>query len=128
MTTETPCPEDHPLMIAWKAHQETDEFTNSKKWAAHPEHLQGSLWALFMAGFFAGVAQGRREGAEEAAEECDGAAEAHERATLNSTAKQKRYHRDAAHEIRIVAKAIRSLPTTPEDARDSALAGEKSGG
>lgn len=43
--------EDHPLMIAWKKHQESDDFANSKKWAAYPEHLQGSLWALFMAGW-----------------------------------------------------------------------------
>lgn len=64
MTAMTPCPEDHPLMIAWKAHQATEEFANSKKWAAYPEHLQGSLWALFMAGFNA--AERRATAAESA--------------------------------------------------------------
>jgi len=60
-------PEDHPLMRAWKAHQATADFANSKHWATVPEHLQGSLWALFMAGFNAGIAEGRRQTLEEAA-------------------------------------------------------------
>lgn len=47
----TKCPDDHPLMIAWEAYQRTDDFENAKKWATFPEHLQGSLWGLFMAGF-----------------------------------------------------------------------------
>jgi hypothetical protein len=59
-------PEDHPLMKAWKVHQATVDFANSKRWAAVPGHLQGSLWALFMAGFNAGFSEGRRQGLEEA--------------------------------------------------------------
>ena len=47
----SPCPENHPLMIAWKAYQETDDFKNTRRWAVIPEHVQGSLWAAFMAGF-----------------------------------------------------------------------------
>ena len=46
--------QDDPLMIAWKAYQQTDAFANSKKWAAHEQHLLGSLWAIFEAGFRAG--------------------------------------------------------------------------
>ncbi len=57
MNASTLVPNDHPLMIAWKAHQETEDFKNSAHWAAHPEHLQGSLWALFMAGYRAGEAE-----------------------------------------------------------------------
>ena len=53
MTANTPCPPDHPLMVAWTTHQATGDFANSKYWAAYPEHLQGSLWALFMAGWMA---------------------------------------------------------------------------
>jgi hypothetical protein len=78
MSAMTPCPADHPLMIAWKAYQETDEYKNSKHWAltiapmlqvGDPEadrkryslmpieqreqHVQGSMWAAFMAGFAA---------------------------------------------------------------------------
>lgn len=38
-------------MIAWAEYQTSEEFKNTQKWAAHPEHLQGSLWAVFVAGF-----------------------------------------------------------------------------
>ena len=55
MTTEAPVPEHDPLMIAWREHQKTEDFANSKRWAAHPEHLQGSLWGVFMAGFYYGT-------------------------------------------------------------------------
>jgi hypothetical protein len=51
MTCMAPVPKDHPLMVAWEAYKASDEYANSKKWAAHPEHLEGSLWTLFMAGF-----------------------------------------------------------------------------
>jgi len=70
----TPCKPDDPLMIAWKAYQETEDYANSYKWAtAAIEHVvlpeptdpmanrwtedhyrqfvQGSMWAAFMAGF-----------------------------------------------------------------------------
>lgn len=64
--------EDEPLMIAWKAYQATPEFSNTKQWAEtmqltirtgpeikidHP-HLQGSLWACFVAGYTAGKDDG----------------------------------------------------------------------
>lgn len=51
MNTMTKLPDDHPLMRAWLEHRGSAEFNNSKSWAAKPEHLQGSLWALFMAGW-----------------------------------------------------------------------------
>jgi hypothetical protein len=55
---EAPVADDDPLMIAWKAYQETDDFKNSESWARHvvQPHLQGSLWGVFMAGFRAGQA------------------------------------------------------------------------
>lgn len=37
-------PEDHPVILAWREHQTTDDFANSYKLAAHPKHLQDSLW------------------------------------------------------------------------------------
>ena len=46
-------PADHPLMIAWKAYKESPDYANTKKWATHEEHTEGSLWAAFMAGFAA---------------------------------------------------------------------------
>lgn len=51
MTAMTPCPEDHPLMIAWSAYKATEDFANTRKWALYEAHVEGSLWAAFMAGF-----------------------------------------------------------------------------
>lgn len=56
MTGQSPVPKDHPLMKAWEAYKATPDFGNSKQWAAHPEHLLGSLWAVFNAGWNAGTA------------------------------------------------------------------------
>lgn len=55
----TPVPKDHPLSVAWEKYKATDDFANTKKWAIHPEHVDGSLWAAFMAGFQA--ASGKAE-------------------------------------------------------------------
>lgn len=58
---------DDPLMVAWNAYKQTDDFNNSKRWAQtfhicntrddttslrvdHPS-LEGSLWAMFVAGW-----------------------------------------------------------------------------
>ena len=62
-------PDDDPLMIAWKAYLESEDYDNAKRWAEtfviegdgklgtisakHP-HLEGSLWAMFAKGFQAG--------------------------------------------------------------------------
>lgn len=70
------CPSDSDLMKAWKAHQDTDAYRNSRHWAltiapmvqaGDPEgerkryglmpveqrerHIEGSLWAAFLAGW-----------------------------------------------------------------------------
>jgi len=77
----TPCPEDHPLMLAWNSHKQTDEYKNSKHWALaiqpmiqvgdpdadrkryqlmpvdqREQHIEGSLWAVFCAGYNAAQA------------------------------------------------------------------------
>lgn len=51
MSAMTPVPKDHPLMLAWEAYKATDEYANTKKWAAYPEHVDGSLWAAFEQGW-----------------------------------------------------------------------------
>lgn len=77
MNAMAPCPSDSALMKAWEAHQATEEYANSLKWAVQyiprddPEELErawatganpftyrmklqaaeGSLWALFSAGW-----------------------------------------------------------------------------
>ena len=68
------CPDDHPLMLAWKAYEASEDYANSYKWAtaaiehvvlpipkdptanrythdSYRQFVQGSLWAAFMAGF-----------------------------------------------------------------------------
>ena len=51
MPVSAAVPDDHPLMIAWMAHKSSGEYANSRQWAKDPEHLDGSLWALFAAGW-----------------------------------------------------------------------------
>jgi hypothetical protein len=38
-------------MVAWTEYTKTDDFANSKRWAVHPQHMEGSLWAAFAKGF-----------------------------------------------------------------------------
>ena len=71
MNATSPCPKDHPLMVAWTKYQETEDFANTKKWLAYPEHVQGSMWGLFMAGFNAAT-----ERASALAESVDNASDA----------------------------------------------------
>lgn len=51
MPVERQIMDDEPLMIAWKAYKNTEDFRNTAKWATQAEHLMGSLWAVFVAGY-----------------------------------------------------------------------------
>ena len=51
MTEMTPVPEDSSLMIRWKRYEKTEEYANTKKWAVHEEHTDGSLWAAYNQGW-----------------------------------------------------------------------------
>src|SRR5215813_4795445 len=53
MSTMTPVRDDDPRMKAWKVYSASDEYANTKKWALHAEHVEGSLWAAFIEGFAA---------------------------------------------------------------------------
>jgi hypothetical protein len=53
VSTMTPVDPASRLMREWEKYQATDDFANTKRWATHEEHTQGSLWAAFMAGFHA---------------------------------------------------------------------------
>ena len=44
-------PRDSPLMKAWEAYKSTDAYQNTRRWAQHEAHVDGSLWAAFSAGF-----------------------------------------------------------------------------
>lgn len=43
--------EDEPVMVAWNAYEQTDDYANTLRWAAHAEHAQGSLWAAYLRGW-----------------------------------------------------------------------------
>lgn len=51
MSTMIPLPNDHPLRVAFAEYQQTDEYKNTKRWALNPEHVDGSLWAVFETGW-----------------------------------------------------------------------------
>lgn len=67
MTAMQRLPDDDPIMIAWEAYRKTDEAKNSRKWAQKIDieqdtggvaslthrHLDGALWAVFLAGYTA---------------------------------------------------------------------------
>lgn len=55
MTASSMIPKDHPCRIAWNSYKETDEYKNTRKWALHDEHVDGSLWAAFENGFRAAL-------------------------------------------------------------------------
>jgi hypothetical protein len=42
---------DDPRLIAWEAYKATPEYQNTRNWALHEQHVDGSLWAAFLAGF-----------------------------------------------------------------------------
>lgn len=44
-----------PLMVAWEQFKQSESFANSRKWASHDEHLDGSMWNCFMVGFNTGT-------------------------------------------------------------------------
>ncbi len=50
-----PVPDDHPLMIAWKAYQATEDFADSLRWTG--EHSRISMWAAFSHGWLAARGQ-----------------------------------------------------------------------
>jgi hypothetical protein len=60
MSAESPVPSDHPLMKAWTAYKATEDYANSRRWAAHDEHRDGSLWAAFMEGWNAATKRAGR--------------------------------------------------------------------
>lgn len=44
-------PLTHPLRAAWESYKLSDDYANSRKWAAQPEHIEGSMWAVWLAAF-----------------------------------------------------------------------------
>lgn len=46
-----PLPSDDPILLAWQAYSAGEEYENTKRWASKVEHIDGSLWAAFLAGW-----------------------------------------------------------------------------
>lgn len=61
MPIETPVPKNDPLMVAWLAYKATEDYVNTRKWALHEEHVDGSLWAAFASGWWAQEQQRKSE-------------------------------------------------------------------
>ena len=53
MPVEQQVPADAPVMKAWNAYKSTEDYANSRLWAQHEQHVDGSLWAVFYRGFYA---------------------------------------------------------------------------
>ena len=75
----SPVPKESPLMLAWETYKQSEDYANSKRWAMRiapmvqagdpdaeakrdfdlmpreqrEQHVEGALWASFMAGFAA---------------------------------------------------------------------------
>lgn len=56
MNAQSQVPADHPMIIAWELYKGTEDYTNTRKWAAIDEHRDGSLWAAFVEGWNAAAA------------------------------------------------------------------------
>lgn len=46
-------PVGSPLRDAWEEYKQGEDYQNTRRWALHEEHVDGSLWAAFMAGYIA---------------------------------------------------------------------------
>jgi hypothetical protein len=57
MPIETALPKNDPMMIAWESYVSLAEYKNTRSWAKHDEHVDGSLWAAFVAGWKASEAE-----------------------------------------------------------------------
>ena len=52
MPIERQVRDDEPLMIAWHAYQQTEEYANTLHWyGKEGQSPDGTIWAAFMAGF-----------------------------------------------------------------------------
>jgi hypothetical protein len=51
MSAMAALPDNHPIMQAWRTYSASEEYANTKKWCTRPEHVDGSLWAAFLAGY-----------------------------------------------------------------------------
>ena len=53
MPVSAEMPKTHPLRAAWEQYKQSDDYKNTSKWAKQPEHLEGSLWGVWLAAYSA---------------------------------------------------------------------------
>lgn len=53
MSASQEMPLTHPLRAAWEQYKLSDDYTNTRKWAEHANHVDGSLWAVWLAAYHA---------------------------------------------------------------------------
>jgi len=46
-----PVPDNDPGKMAWEEWKQTDDYANTRKWALHPTHVDGSLWHAYWSGY-----------------------------------------------------------------------------
>lgn len=46
----SPLPKNDPALVAWEAYKASPEYQNTRRWASHDDHVDGSLWAAFLQG------------------------------------------------------------------------------
>jgi hypothetical protein len=51
MSAMRACVPNEPVMVAWSEYKKSEDYANSKKWAAWPARIDSSLWAAFAEGF-----------------------------------------------------------------------------
>lgn len=50
-TVMQPLKPNDPRLLAWEEYKKSDEYKNSRSWALHEEHVDGSMWAAFIKGW-----------------------------------------------------------------------------
>lgn len=57
-TAQVEIQKGHPMRDAWELYRATDAYANTRNWALKEAHVDGSLWAAFIAGYAAAPAAG----------------------------------------------------------------------
>lgn len=55
MSAQAELPKGHPMRDAWETYSATDKYANTRRWALTEAHVDGSLWAAFIAGYGAAL-------------------------------------------------------------------------
>ena len=48
---QTEIPLSHPMRKMWEEYKASSDYASTRKWAGYDMHVDGSLWAAFVAGW-----------------------------------------------------------------------------